>query len=279
MAARWQSQQDRGTAMSEHNKNSDGSDTAHEPSHRLLLKAAVAVAGVVALVVALVMVESPREPEPPPTARTVTPTGVVQPAPGPEGQSGSLAEAAMQALRNSSEAAELQSIVMAEQLATASAALNAPVVREESADPLGVPANAPVKVPALASAPQAASARRNESSGRLVLEQSPPKGARASSSISSVAALVKAPATPAKPLAPAAATTAARGDFFVQVGVFANPGNAEELRAKLKAAGIPTLVETRVQIGPFASRQDATVAQAKLKALGLDGGMVVPARH
>ena len=64
---------------------------------------------------------------------------------------------------------------------------------------------------------------------------------------------------------------------MVQVGVFANHGNAEELRNKLVAAGIPTQVETRVQIGPFEDRKAAQAAQQKLKALGLDGGMIVPA--
>jgi DedD protein len=63
------------------------------------------------------------------------------------------------------------------------------------------------------------------------------------------------------------------------VGVFANPTNAEELRSKLTAAGIPTQVETRVQVGPFNNRKEAVAAQARLKALGMDSGMVVTGRH
>lgn len=63
--------------------------------------------------------------------------------------------------------------------------------------------------------------------------------------------------------------------FLVQVGVFSNHANAEELVQKLQAAGIPAQIESRVQIGPFASRVEADAARAKLKALGIDDGMLV----
>lgn len=63
--------------------------------------------------------------------------------------------------------------------------------------------------------------------------------------------------------------------FALQVGVFSNPVNAEELRARLSLAGIPAHVETRVHVGPFATRQEATAAQARLKALGLERGQLV----
>jgi DedD protein len=218
---------------------------------------------VVILVVVLAMVEGTHEEAGAPTAHTVTSTGVTGQQTG--AQSPSLAEATTEALRTSSEAAELQSAVMAEQQATASAAAAAPVVPEGTAEPLGVPAQTSAPLPVTS---------RRQTSGRLVLEQSPPKPAHANSS-SSIAA---APAKAAPPLANAANSAAPAG-FVVQVGVFANPGNAEELRAKLKAAGIPTQVETRVQVGPFNTRQEAVAAQAKLKSLGLDAGMVLAARH
>ncbi|MEC5387465.1 SPOR domain-containing protein [Uliginosibacterium sp. H3] len=246
---------------------------ARQVRRQLIVKGGIAAIAVAGLVVALVLLEGNHEEEPAPTARTVTPTGVT----APEAQSPSLAEATTQALRTSKEAAELQSVVLAEQQAVASAVAAVPAVPEESAEPLGIP-------PLQASAPISAagtSARRREGGGRLVLEQSPPRGAQVAAASS--AAAVKAPApvvTPAPAKAPtAAASASAAGDFFVQVGVFANPGNAEELRARLKGAGIPTQVETRVQVGPFNTRQEAVAAQARLKSLGMDGGMVVPARH
>lgn len=63
--------------------------------------------------------------------------------------------------------------------------------------------------------------------------------------------------------------------FLLQVGVFGNHANAEELVTKLQAAGIPARIESHVQVGPFASRAEADVARAKLKSLGLDDGMLV----
>ncbi len=255
--------------MNEH-ESPETADEAHRARRQLLIKGLIAAVAVVVLVVSLVMLEGNHEQDATPTAHTVTPMGVT--ADQSEEQSPSLAEANTQALRNSSEAAELQSVVMAEQQATASAVASAPVVSEESA--------APVDTPPVASVSPAVSPRRHETAGRLVLEQSPPKGAHASASSSSVTSAPKPSVPPAPaPVVSASSSAAASGSFFVQVGVFANPVNAEELRAKLKAAGIPTQVETRVQVGPFNSRQEALAAQTRLKSLGMDGGMVVPPRH
>lgn len=63
--------------------------------------------------------------------------------------------------------------------------------------------------------------------------------------------------------------------FLVQIGVFSNHANAEELVTRLQAAGIPAQIESRVQVGPFASRAEADAARAKLKALGIDDGLLV----
>jgi DedD protein len=61
----------------------------------------------------------------------------------------------------------------------------------------------------------------------------------------------------------------------LQLGVFNNVTNAEELRAKLELAGVPAQVEARVQVGPFNSRQEAEEARQKLAAIGLEPGVVV----
>jgi cell division septation protein DedD len=78
-----------------------------------------------------------------------------------------------------------------------------------------------------------------------------------------------------KPLAPTAQIIEGAKRFLVQVGVFSNHANAEELVTKLQAAGIPAQIESRVQVGPFASRAEADAARAKLKALGIDDGLLV----
>lgn len=82
-------------------------------------------------------------------------------------------------------------------------------------------------------------------------------------------------APPSHPLAKAAEAVR---QFFVQMGVFNEVKNAEDLRAKLELNGIPSQIEARVQVGPFATRQEAEAAREKLRALGLDGGMLVAAR-
>lgn len=63
--------------------------------------------------------------------------------------------------------------------------------------------------------------------------------------------------------------------FALQMGVFTNVANAEDLRAKLELHGIPSTIEARVHVGPFASREEADAAREKLKELGLDGGLLV----
>ncbi len=78
-----------------------------------------------------------------------------------------------------------------------------------------------------------------------------------------------------KPLSQPA--TAAR-QFALQLGVFNNLANAEDLRAKLELHGIPSTIEARVQVGPFKTREDVESAREKLKALGMDSGIMISLR-
>jgi DedD protein len=80
------------------------------------------------------------------------------------------------------------------------------------------------------------------------------------------------------PLRPIAQAIEASRRFLVQIGVFNSVANAEELRAKLELAGIPTQIEARVQVGPFATRKEAEQARDKLKDLGIEPGLVLSAR-
>lgn len=89
-----------------------------------------------------------------------------------------------------------------------------------------------------------------------------------------------APATPPKAAphrAPASrpVTQAVERRYALQMGVFGNMANAEDLRAKLVANGIPATIEARVSVGPFRTRQEVDAARAKLKALGLDDGLLI----
>ena len=71
---------------------------------------------------------------------------------------------------------------------------------------------------------------------------------------------------------------AAEGRFVVQVGAFADPGKAREVRLKVERLGIKTYTQDvqtkdgsriRVRVGPFAGRADADKAAAKIKKADL----------
>ncbi|MFW2455705.1 SPOR domain-containing protein, partial [Methyloversatilis discipulorum] len=83
-----------------------------------------------------------------------------------------------------------------------------------------------------------------------------------------------APADAAPQPAPAIARSpaVAGSGYVVQVGVFSNVANAEEVRARLALHGIPSQIEARVHIGPFKSRAEADQARQRLRALGMDSG-------
>ena len=83
-------------------------------------------------------------------------------------------------------------------------------------------------------------------------------------------------APPSRPLTRAAESLPRQ--FVVQMGVFNNVANAEELRTKLEAAGIPARIEARVQVGPFVTRQEAEQAREKLRGLGMESGLLVATR-
>lgn len=77
-----------------------------------------------------------------------------------------------------------------------------------------------------------------------------------------------------KPLAQQRGLPATR-QFALQLGVFKDLANAEDLRARLEVAGIPASIEARVQVGPFNSRAEIDAARDKLRQLGMDPGIVV----
>jgi cell division protein FtsN len=96
----------------------------------------------------------------------------------------------------------------------------------------------------------------------------------------SAALAARAPATIAQtPARATAATPLARTPapeqgviegYRVQVGVFSNVTNAEDVRARLAASGIPSQLEVRVHVGPFRTRAEADQARVQLRRLGLD---------
>jgi DedD protein len=83
-----------------------------------------------------------------------------------------------------------------------------------------------------------------------------------------------------RPLTQSAGQQALSGNrlFALQLGVFNNLANAEELRARLELQGIPSSIEARVQVGPFKTREEVESAREKLRALGMESGIMISLR-
>lgn len=73
--------------------------------------------------------------------------------------------------------------------------------------------------------------------------------------------------------------------FGVNVGLFADPGNAERARRRLADAGLPVTTDpvesargtlTRVRVGPFDSEADAARAAEQVRAVGLEARVFGP---
>lgn len=70
------------------------------------------------------------------------------------------------------------------------------------------------------------------------------------------------------------------GQFAVQIGIFAQEGNASKALASARSAGLPAFADTvngdqqRVRVGPFASQPEAERAARKIKGLDLPAVVV-----
>ena len=89
---------------------------------------------------------------------------------------------------------------------------------------------------------------------------------------------------PPKPAAAPAALAAPQA-HGINVGLFADPANAEKAHARLVEAGFHAILQkvesasgerTRVRVGPFAGRAQADEAAARIRAMGLDAVVFVP---
>jgi len=128
-----------------------------------------------------------------------------------------------------------------------------------------VPAKAPAPAPAPASVHAATPAPAKPS--KAAAETKPAKPAEP---------VAKAPAP-----APAKAASAALepGNYYINIGVFSEAGNAGRVVERLEKAKLPTLSQTlhsnkgeivRVRSGPFAKQRSADQAAAKIRAMGME---------
>lgn len=89
---------------------------------------------------------------------------------------------------------------------------------------------------------------------------------------------VAGPAASVAASAKAASATDGAARFVVQVGAFADPASAREVRLKMEKLGLKTYTQVaetaagkriRVRLGPFATRAEADKAQARSKEAGI----------
>lgn len=177
--------------------------------------------------------------------------------------------------------------------------LPAPAAQNEASGAIAPSAGAPVSKPEAPAEPEATAAPQTaapavgqaehggkggiDKRAQPVREDTQPrlivgKGSEPPAVTKTLPAPEAASAKPAAP-EPAPAGRASGSGFVVQVGVFSNLANAEELRKKLIDAGIPAQIEARVQVGPFATQAQASAAQKKLKSLGMEPGMLLAPRR
>ena len=140
--------------------------------------------------------------------------------------------------------------------------------------PVAAPIAAPV---AAASAPQSVVITESAEPAKVVKPEtsvvSPPVAAKATEA-DKVQALLDGKA---------AQEPVAAGRFVVQVGAFADPVRAREVRLKLERAGLKTYTHvaetkdgprTRVRVGPFSSKAEAEKTAEKIKKLNLPAGLL-----
>jgi len=130
-------------------------------------------------------------------------------------------------------------------------------------------AQTPASRPAPASRPVAESPKSPASGAKPAASRAttaPPAAAEKASTASSTAGAASAP-------------TADRR-LYINVGLFADPANAQRAHARLRKAGLPAMSQPittssgqklqRVRVGPFASASQANAAAAQVRELGLD---------
>jgi DedD protein len=142
--------------------------------------------------------------------------------------------------------------------------------------PVAAPIAAPV---AAASAPQSVVITESAEPAKTVKPEAPvasPPAAVKPTEADKVRALLEGK-TSEEPVA------AATGRFVVQVGAFADPARAREVRLKLERAGLKTYTHvadtkdgprTRVRVGPFTSKAEAEKTAEKVKKLNLPAALL-----
>jgi cell division protein FtsN len=166
---------------------------------------------------------------------------------------------------------------------------NAPLYGKNPAKPnlpasaLSVPASAAssaVSGPAMTAPAGAAKPEPKTDAKPEAKPEAKPADAKAAASADPLGDLARAKSTAT---ATATASTAEPFSYFVQVGAYRTPEDAESQRAKLSLGGFESKVTEReqsgravfrVRVGPFDKREDADKVKEKLDSAGMDTALV-----
>lgn len=150
-----------------------------------------------------------------------------------------------------------------------------PVAKAAEKAPEKVPEKAPEKAPEkpadkpVEKTPEKTTVKAAEKSTEKATDRNGEESRRAAAILAG-----KSAGSDAKP-APAAS-----GEFVILIGAFANPANVKQLQTKLGELGIKVYTEvlespqgnkTRVRAGPFPTRDAADKALEKMKRIGVNG--------
>ena len=159
------------------------------------------------------------------------------------------------------------------QTASESTVASGVVTRDAPAEPMPAAETVVASAPSTAAPPSApASAKPAETTA--VAAASTGKAAAAAAKSLAVAE----PAASVAAASKAASATDGVARFVVQVGAFADPASAREVRLKMEKLGLKTYTQVaetaagkriRVRLGPFATRAEADKAQARAKEAGI----------
>lgn len=226
---------------------------------RLLARVAIAGAVVVALVGTLTLLDGSFVKEMKQPSRIAAVKPIAPPAPMPEAKP----EEEKAAEEKPADARPAEPVATKEApeppvVAAEPERTEAPRVRRER--PLTVPAT-----------PRQAAMRPSEP----MVAKKPELAKEGAKEVARVMPPVRVKDQPAPASRPIARAVESARQFLVQVGVFSNLANAEELRARLENAGVPAHIEARVHVGPFASREEADRAREKMKAIGVEPGIIM----
>lgn len=206
---------------------------------------------------AVAAVETPRmepAPTPAPTPQPQEPVAQAEARPDPH----ALAPAAGNTVSGTVEPMPVVAAAGAAGAVAATAVAAAPV--KAALAPAKAPAPAPTPVQAATPAPAKPS--------KVAAETRPAKPAKPAEPVAKAA-------EPAKP----ASAALEPGNYYINIGVFSEAGNAGRVVERLEKAKLPALSQTlhsnkgeivRVRSGPFAKQRSADQAAAKIRAMGME---------